>query len=82
MLKIKNLYAGYGKFKVLFDINLEAKEKKITVIVGPNGAGKTTLMRSIVGLATIHSGKIEYLDKDITDIPSHKIAKIGIALVP
>lgn len=82
MLEVKNLYSGYGKFKVLFDINLEAKEKEITVVVGPNGAGKTTLMRSIVGLATIHSGEIKFQGENITNVPPHKVAKIGIALVP
>ena len=82
MLEVKNLYSGYGKFRVLFDINLEAKKEEITVVVGPNGAGKTTLMRSIVGLATIHSGEIKFQGKDITKVPSHKVAKIGIALVP
>ena len=82
VLSVKKLYSGYGKFKVLFDINLEAREKEITIVVGPNGAGKTTLMRSIVGLATIHSGEIRYRGEDITSISPHKVAKIGIALVP
>ncbi len=82
MLKVKNLYAGYGKFKVLFDINIEVPEKEITVVVGPNGAGKTTLLNSIVGLATIHSGDIIYEGKSIAGVPSHKIARTGISLVP
>ncbi|MGQ4913493.1 MAG: ABC transporter ATP-binding protein [Candidatus Asgardarchaeia archaeon] len=82
MLEVKNLYAGYGKFQVLFDINIKAPKKEITVVVGPNGAGKTTLLRSIVGLATIHSGDILYQGESITRIPPHKIAKTGIALVP
>lgn len=82
MLKVKNLYAGYGKFKVLFDINIEVPEKEITVVVGPNGAGKTTLLNSIVGLATIHSGDIIYEGKSIAGVLSHKIARTGISLVP
>lgn len=82
MLKVKNLYAGYGKFKVLFDINIEVPEKEITVVVGPNGAGKTTLLNSIVGLATIHSGDIIYEGKSIAGVSSHKIARTGISLVP
>lgn len=82
MLSVKNLYAGYGKFKVLFDINIEVPEKEITVVVGPNGAGKTTLLNSIAGLATIHSGDVIYEGKSITGLPSHKIARTGISLVP
>jgi len=82
MLKVKNLYAGYGKFKVLFDINIEVPKKEITIVVGPNGAGKTTLLNSIVGLATIHSGDIIYEGRSITGVPSHKIARTGISHVP
>ena len=82
MLEIKNLFAGYGKSKVLFGINIVVPAKKITVIVGPNGAGKTTLLNSIVGLATIHSGEIIYMGENIVGIPTHIIAKIGISFAP
>ncbi|MCC6056089.1 MAG: ABC transporter ATP-binding protein [Desulfurococcaceae archaeon] len=76
------MYSGYGKLKVLFNINFQAEPHKITVIVGPNGAGKTTLLNSITGLATIHSGKVFYGDTDITGITPHKAARLGIAYVP
>ncbi len=79
MLETKNLYSGYGKLKVLFDINFKAREKEITVVVGPNGAGKTTLLNSIAGIATIHDGKVIFEDKDITKMAPHKIAKLGIS---
>jgi len=82
MLEIRNLYAGYGKSKVLFDVNLMAPEKRITVVVGPNGAGKTTLLKSIVGLATIHSGNITYMGEDITGLPTHRVTRMGISFVP
>jgi len=82
MLKIKGLCSGYGKSKVLFDINIVVPAKQVTVVVGPNGAGKTTLLNSIGGLATIHSGEIAYMDENIVGIPSYSLAKIGISLVP
>jgi len=82
MLSVKNLHSGYGKLRVLHDINVEVPKKQITVVVGPNGAGKTTLLNSIVGLATIHSGDIIYEGRSITKIPTHKIAKIGISYIP
>ena len=50
MLKIKNLNAFYGDVQVLYDINLEIKEKEIVTILGSNGAGKTTLMKTICGI--------------------------------
>lgn len=79
LLKTVNLYSGYGKLRVLFDINFEAKEREITVVVGPNGAGKTTLLNTISGLAKVHSGKVIFNGIDITKLPSHKIAKLGIS---
>jgi len=82
ILSIEKLYSGYGKLKVLFDINMKVNEKEITVVVGPNGAGKTTLLNSITGIATIHDGRIVYEGKDITRLPTHKIAKLGIAYLP
>ncbi len=82
MLQTVNLYSGYGKLKVLFDINFRAKEREITVIVGPNGAGKTTLLNSICGLATIHSGKVIFEGREITGTPTHKVAKMGVAYLP
>lgn len=82
MIKTSSLYSGYGKLKVLFDVNMSVEPGKITAMVGPNGAGKTTLLNSIMGIATIHSGKIMFEDKDITRMPPHKVAKLGVAYVP
>ena len=79
ILKLENVNAGYGKFHVLFDINLEVPKGKITVLVGPNGAGKTTTLNTIFGLATIHSGRVIYKGRDITKVPAHHRAKMGMA---
>jgi branched-chain amino acid transport system ATP-binding protein len=81
-LKVENLYSGYGKLRVLFDVNLDVEKKSITVIVGPNGAGKTTLLNSIMGIATIHGGRIIFDGVDISRMPTHKISKMGIGYVP
>lgn len=82
LIETQNLHSGYGKLRVLFDINFKAPEKEITVIVGPNGAGKTTLLNSIMGIATIHSGKVMFEGRDITGLPAFKIARAGIAYLP
>ncbi|MEM0078747.1 MAG: ABC transporter ATP-binding protein [Nitrososphaerota archaeon] len=82
ILETRLLYSGYGKIKVLFDVNFKVEDRKITVVVGPNGAGKTTLLNSIMGLATIHSGDIFYEGRKITSLPPYKIAKMGIAYLP
>ncbi|MEM2020815.1 MAG: ABC transporter ATP-binding protein [Zestosphaera sp.] len=82
LLEVRNLYSGYGKLQVLFDVNLKAEEKQVTVVVGPNGAGKTTLLNSITGIATIHSGEVVFDGKPITKLPQHSIARQGVACVP
>ena len=82
ILETVKLYSGYGKLKVLFNINFKVEYKKITVVVGPNGAGKTTLLNSICGIATIHGGKVVFEGRDITGEAPHRIAKMGIAYLP
>lgn len=79
---MKNLYSGYGKLKVLFDVNLTAEQRNIVAVVGPNGAGKTTLLNSILGLADVYSGQMIFEGQDITKLSPYKKARLGIAYVP
>jgi branched-chain amino acid transport system ATP-binding protein len=82
MLKIEGVNAGYGKFHVLFDINTFIEDRKVTVVVGPNGSGKSTFLKTICGLTTIYSGKILFGEKEITRMPSHQVARMGVAYLP
>lgn len=82
MIETKELNSGYGKIHVLYDVNFVAKPREITVIVGPNGSGKSTLLKTIMGLTTIYSGEVKFGDMDVTTMPPHERAKIGIAYLP
>lgn len=82
MLKINKLNSGYGKLQVLYDLSIEVPEKAITVVVGPNGAGKTTLLCSIMGIADVSSGEVEYQGNSIRALPSYLLARQGISYVP
>jgi len=82
MLVLKNIEAGYGKIQILWNINLEVKEKEIVCILGPNGAGKTTTLRVIAGLLKPYKGKVLYKNKDITNLHPYERFKAGIAFVP
>ncbi len=82
MLNITNLNSGYGKLQVLYDLNIEAPGKGITVVVGPNGAGKTTLLCSIMGIARVNSGEILFEGVPIQGELTHNLAKRGISYVP
>ena len=58
LIEVQNLCVGYGNKKVLRNVNLSLRKNEIVTIVGPNGSGKTTLFKSIIGSATISTGKV------------------------
>ena len=83
MLKLADFSAGYRKgLMVLHGLSLEVEANQIACIVGSNGAGKTTLLRSIMNQVPFGSGAIDFMDKSLRDLPTHAIARLGVALVP
>ncbi|HYB06681.1 MAG TPA: ABC transporter ATP-binding protein [Nitrososphaerales archaeon] len=82
MLQVEGVSSGYGNLHILHEVSLEAVDKEVTVIVGPNGSGKSTLLKTIAGLATLYEGKIAIGGKQITKLPPHDIAKMGLAYLP
>lgn len=82
MLKIQNIACGYGRLQVLWGVSLEVSRGEIVSVIGGNGAGKSTLLHAISGLLRCTGGKIIFQDREITYLPSHKIAKLGVSQVP
>jgi branched-chain amino acid transport system ATP-binding protein len=82
LLRVNNLHAGYGDVQVLWDIDLEVRERQIVSLVGANGAGKSTLLKVLSGLLVPYAGKVVFQDKDITGAPTKKIVDCGIVQVP
>lgn len=82
MLKIEALETGYGKKQVLFGINLEAGQGKITAIIGPNGSGKSTVLKSIFGLIPVWNGSVTYEGKPVTNHGTRANVNDGIGFVP
>jgi branched-chain amino acid transport system ATP-binding protein len=82
MLTLKNVSTRYGAIQALTDVSLEVERGGIATLIGANGAGKSTTLRSIMGLAQPHAGDILFEGKRINRIPTHRIAAMGIALVP
>lgn len=82
MLFIENLDVFYGAIHALKGVSLKVNEGEIVTIVGANGAGKSTLLRTISGLVWSRSGKTRLGDLDITGLPTHKIAALGIGHCP
>lgn len=81
IIVLENVNAGYEKLQTLFDVSLEIPRGKITVIVGPNGAGKSTLLKTMFGLTKVYSGRVIFDGKDITKLPPHERAKLGMAFI-
>lgn len=82
MLKVKDINVSYKDVQVLWDVSFEVKEGEFVAILGANGAGKTTTLNAISGLLKISRGSIEFMGKDITQVPGYKIAELGIIHVP
>ena len=83
MLNIEDLHVKIGDREVLHDVNLHIREGETHVLMGPNGSGKSTLLMTIMGFAnyTVTNGKISFNDRDITHLPIHERAKLGMGMM-
>lgn len=82
MLNIEKLSSGYGRADVIHDIDIEVPKGHLVCIIGGNGAGKSTTMRTVSGMINATSGRVRLGGRDITNLPSHRIALLGLAHVP
>ena len=82
MLRVQDIHTYYRDSYILQGVTLELKPGQVVALLGRNGVGKTTLARSIVGLTPAKRGNILFKDIDITHMPAHRIARMGIGLVP
>ncbi len=82
LLEVEQLHAGYGRIPALFGVELSVAAGEIVALLGRNGVGKTTTLRSIVGLTTRVSGRVALDGRSIERLPTHAIARLGIAYVP
>jgi len=82
MLEIKSMDVDIGPIPILRQIELSLETGKMVGLIGRNGAGKTTLMRSIMGLLAAKSGSITFDEANLTDLPSHRRAHLGIGYMP
>lgn len=82
MLRIENISAFYGEAQVLREVSLEVAAGEVVTLVGRNGAGKSTLLRCVMGLHTGQRGTVELDGRDISRLPAHKRARLGLGWVP
>ncbi|MFY9696008.1 MAG: ABC transporter ATP-binding protein [Xanthobacteraceae bacterium] len=82
MLSVQDIHTYYSDSYILQGVSLELRPGQVVALLGRNGVGKTTLARSIMGLTPAKRGKILFKQIDITNLPAHRIARLGIGLVP
>ncbi len=82
LLEVKDITSGYGEVQILWGSNMSLEQGKLTCLVGGNGVGKTTLLRTIMGLVHPWSGSITFNGKDVSNLPAHLKADMGLVLVP
>ena len=82
VLDVAGVETCYGLSQVLFGVSLAIAPGEMVTLMGRNGMGKTTTVRSIMGLTPARAGTIRFAGREIRGLPSYKVAKLGIGLVP
>jgi len=82
LLRLENVWAGYGDAVVLEDVSLTLNAGDSLSLLGRNGMGKTTLLATLMGVTRQRRGQILYCGKDISHMPSHLRAQAGLGWVP
>ena len=78
LLSVTGISKKFGGVQALYDVGFSLKKKSITSMIGPNGAGKSTFINVATGVYSPDKGQISFENKDITALPAHKIAQLGI----
>jgi branched-chain amino acid transport system ATP-binding protein len=82
LLAVEGVETCYGLSQVLFGMSFRIAKGEMVTLLGRNGMGKTTTVRSIMGLRTVLAGDITFFGQSIRGLPSFRVAKLGIGLVP
>ena len=82
LLTVRRVQTFYGKIQALKGVDIDIKKGQIVTLIGSNGAGKSTLMMTICGTPRARAGSIVFDGIDITGMPTHEIARLGISQSP
>jgi len=82
LLETYELNSFYDKAQILFNINFRVSQGELVAVIGRNGMGKTTFLKSIMNIEVVKRGRIKFDDIDITNLPTYRIASLGISYVP
>jgi branched-chain amino acid transport system ATP-binding protein len=82
MIEVERINSYYGDSHVLFDLSMAVREREVVALLGRNGAGKSTTLKTLAGVLHPRSGTIRFEGRPIETLASHKIAGLGLQLVP
>jgi len=82
VLEVQNIHTYRSTAHILHDVSLTVGEREVVCLVGRNGAGKTTTIESIMGLLPVRTGSIRFQGEDITGLPAHRRARLGLGYSP
>ena len=82
VLQVRGLEAWYGESHVLHGIDFDVYPGEVVTLLGRNGAGKTTTLKSVMGMVRQRTGSVRFGGEEIVGLPSSRIARLGIAIVP
>jgi branched-chain amino acid transport system ATP-binding protein len=82
MLRLNGLQAFYGESHILHGIDLHVNQGELVTLLGRNGAGRSTTLKAILGLVGKRTGAITFQGQDITGLPPHRVARLGIGFCP
>ena len=81
LLSVEGLHVSYGTKEVLRGIDYEVSEREVVAVLGANGSGKSTSLNTISGFVAALAGKVVFDGVDITNMPAHKIYRLGVIQV-
>jgi branched-chain amino acid transport system ATP-binding protein len=82
MIEVARINSFYGDSHILFDLSIYVREREVVALLGRNGAGKSTTLKTLAGALHPRSGTIRFAGTAIEHMPSHRIARLGLQLVP
>ncbi len=82
LLDVRDIASSYGLSQALFGVSFAVGDGEVVTLMGRNGMGKTTTVRSLMGLVRPHAGEIRFRGERVDGSPPHRIARLGIGLVP
>jgi branched-chain amino acid transport system ATP-binding protein len=82
LLAVRDLHAWYGESHILHGVDFEIRPGETVTLLGRNGAGKTTTLKSIMGIVARRRGSVRLGGRELIDLPSNRIARLGLAFCP